>query len=732
MTETALLAVFLAAVAGLLAGRAWSASRNDPARPLRGFRSSPHYTEGLHCLAAGQLDNAIREFGKVLRDHPDALEVQQVLVAPVRRGRQGGARDRDAPRAARAQRPHAARSEPTRWRASAPTTAGRASSTAPAQAYTDALDVDPKNMHALAGQPETVRGAAASGGRPTRRRRGWPGCASRTKASCSGSCRRRSARRRCAPATAGRPRAPSRPRSRWTAGCSPPTSPSRSCGWRDDPRRAAAILEGAIAAVPERAYLAFATDRERLRGGRRAVPLRQPLRTALGRGRPRLACPAGARPPPPRAGAGSRGARAAAAGARGEPAGAARTPRGVAHAARDRPSAAEEQQYVATVEGRRSTSTPTSARPAAIAPTTCSGAVPTATSGTRWWRSASARRPAGAELSRRAGGDLERVRPRRLPGPSPDARPTRAAANAGSAPAAAARRHARRQRPPQQPPQTTPCSTRAAGSASPQRMASAAQPCEPLRQGSRVLTREPPPMPPRGERRRGDRLAVIVRQPGHGRRSEAQPFRGRGVRAAPTARAATARASGQGAGFPGPRLANQGPPRRRRQPSGERCQLEARHTRARRASRDGRASPRGPRARAACNASGRGVAGDPAPGRGRASSRSSSASRPAARLGRGGSPDVSTSKCAKCRFSAIGICAATRARAAASSSPSRARSRAELLPGVAVHDDQPVETQVGARLDQQRGVGHDHAAASRRELAAQADSSSRSAGGRSR
>ena len=101
MSDTALLAVLLAAVAGLLAGGAWAAGRGGAGRSGQrpAFRSSPHYTEGLHCLATGQLEPAIHELDKVLRDHPDAVEVQQVAEPPLPRGRQGRAGDRDPPRA---------------------------------------------------------------------------------------------------------------------------------------------------------------------------------------------------------------------------------------------------------------------------------------------------------------------------------------------------------------------------------------------------------------------------------------------------------------------------------------------------------------------------------------------------------------------------------------------------------------------------------------------------------
>ena len=56
MTDTALLAVLLAAIAGLVAGRAWAAAlRRGEEKDRAAFRASPHYIQGLHYLAAGQL-----------------------------------------------------------------------------------------------------------------------------------------------------------------------------------------------------------------------------------------------------------------------------------------------------------------------------------------------------------------------------------------------------------------------------------------------------------------------------------------------------------------------------------------------------------------------------------------------------------------------------------------------------------------------------------------------------
>lgn len=80
MTDTALLAVLLAAIAGVVAGRAWAAAhRRGELRDRPGFRSSSHYLLGLHYLGAGQTELAISELSKVAREAPEAVEVLQVL-----------------------------------------------------------------------------------------------------------------------------------------------------------------------------------------------------------------------------------------------------------------------------------------------------------------------------------------------------------------------------------------------------------------------------------------------------------------------------------------------------------------------------------------------------------------------------------------------------------------------------------------------------------------------------
>jgi lipopolysaccharide biosynthesis regulator YciM len=84
MSDTALLAVLLAGIAGLLAGRAWAAALRQGERDRAGYRASPHYAQGLHYLAGGHTEMAVSELGKVVRDDPDAVEVLQVLGSLLR------------------------------------------------------------------------------------------------------------------------------------------------------------------------------------------------------------------------------------------------------------------------------------------------------------------------------------------------------------------------------------------------------------------------------------------------------------------------------------------------------------------------------------------------------------------------------------------------------------------------------------------------------------------------
>ena len=151
MTDTALLAVLVAAIAGLAAGRAWaSALRRTGLGARGGFRTSPHYTQGLHYLTSGQAEMAASELGKVSRDEPDALEVHLVLGNLLRESgqleraiqvHQGLFRRVDLTRAERA---HVLACLGMDLRKSG--FIDRATVT-----FEEVLEIDPRNIHALVG-----------------------------------------------------------------------------------------------------------------------------------------------------------------------------------------------------------------------------------------------------------------------------------------------------------------------------------------------------------------------------------------------------------------------------------------------------------------------------------------------------------------------------------------------------------------------------------------------------
>src|SRR5262245_31710254 len=149
MTDTALLAILLAAIAGLLAGRAWaSALRRSEHGPS--FRTSPHYLQGLHFLAAGQTELAVSELTKVSREDPEAPEVLLVLgnllreTGQVERAIQVHTRLSERRDLLRGERVHALACLGMDFRKAG--FLDRAT-----QAFGEVLALDPRNLHALSG-----------------------------------------------------------------------------------------------------------------------------------------------------------------------------------------------------------------------------------------------------------------------------------------------------------------------------------------------------------------------------------------------------------------------------------------------------------------------------------------------------------------------------------------------------------------------------------------------------
>jgi lipopolysaccharide biosynthesis regulator YciM len=256
MTDTAMLAVLVAAGAGLLAGRAWANARRGASWQRRpGFRSSAHYTEGLRCLANGQLEAAVRELGKVLRDHPDAVEVQQVLSELYREiGK--------VERAIEIHRSLLARTDLSRTeRTSALASLGTDYRKAgfldrAAQAYAEALLVDPKNLHALSGQQKLHeeqrqwREAYELQTTLQRLRRSHDGLIAAFQQTELGREAMRAGRRGAAEEAFQTALSLDRR-------VFPAHLALAELWLEQDPERAASILEVAVVAVPERAYLAF-------------------------------------------------------------------------------------------------------------------------------------------------------------------------------------------------------------------------------------------------------------------------------------------------------------------------------------------------------------------------------------------------------------------------------------------------------------------------------------------
>lgn len=258
MSDTALVAVLVGTVAGLLAGLAWAAARaREGGQRRAAFRASPHYSEGLHALATGQLELAIHELDKVRREHPDSVEVLQVLSHLFREvGRTERAIEihraliarRDLTRAERA---YAHASLGTDYRKAG--LLDRA-----AEAYFEALALEPRNLHALTGLQKLQedqrqwKEALETRTRIARMRKS-------DDALVLGFLHTELGREALAAARHDTAEAEFRTALSLDRRVFPAHLALADLWLERDPRRAVQVLEDAIAAVPERAYLAFST-----------------------------------------------------------------------------------------------------------------------------------------------------------------------------------------------------------------------------------------------------------------------------------------------------------------------------------------------------------------------------------------------------------------------------------------------------------------------------------------
>jgi lipopolysaccharide assembly protein B len=81
MTQYALLAVLVALLVGLAAGKAWERYKLRDGRWVdrRRLRETPHYMLGLNFLVDNQVDQAIEELTRATSTDTDALEIQMIL-----------------------------------------------------------------------------------------------------------------------------------------------------------------------------------------------------------------------------------------------------------------------------------------------------------------------------------------------------------------------------------------------------------------------------------------------------------------------------------------------------------------------------------------------------------------------------------------------------------------------------------------------------------------------------
>lgn len=255
MTGSALLAVAVAAVAGLLAGLAWASARERERRERGGFRASPHYLQALHYLAVGQPELAASELAKVAREEPGAVEVQLLLGDLLRE--QGQVEKAIRHHQGVLAQPEATRSERAHGHASLAEDFRKAGFLDRARAnYEEALELDAGHLFALQGLQRLFedqrqwREAFEVRRRVVRLRKSRDGLVLGHLQAEMGREAARSGHREAA-------------RAAFEAALAldPRVFPAQlglaELLAREDPRRAAALLEEAIRRAPERAYLAL-------------------------------------------------------------------------------------------------------------------------------------------------------------------------------------------------------------------------------------------------------------------------------------------------------------------------------------------------------------------------------------------------------------------------------------------------------------------------------------------
>ena len=150
----------VAAIAGVLAGRAWAAAGAAPAAERPSFRALAHYTHGLHYLSAGQLELAHQ---RADQGGPRGPRRRRGAAGPGEPASARPARWSGRSRCTRACSPATtspAPSAPTPSPASARTSARPGFLDRAATAFHEVLEADPRNIHALIGLAEAPRGAA--------------------------------------------------------------------------------------------------------------------------------------------------------------------------------------------------------------------------------------------------------------------------------------------------------------------------------------------------------------------------------------------------------------------------------------------------------------------------------------------------------------------------------------------------------------------------------------------